>query len=126
MAKTKIFELEDIDGFKLPQNVSTQFRSLQGGIEHLKISSDEIKSEIKGVDKKLTKNTTDLNKITDKVNSIDESLKKHMKQSSTNLNQLQSINKTLLELVKDIYKELDSQKNNVDQIVDFINNQKKG
>jgi phage-related minor tail protein len=76
MAKeAKIYDFEDVDGYKLPKNISTQFRGLQGGVEYLKTSADNITTELKGVSKKLSKNETDLSAITHKVNEIDKNLK---------------------------------------------------
>lgn len=100
----KIYELEDADGFKLPKNVSTQFREVQGGIEHLKNAADTIADSLTGVDKKLSKNTTDLSLITDKVNSIDISLKKHMKNTGESLKNIHELNTTILSLLENIFK----------------------
>lgn len=105
----KIYELEDEDGYRLPKNVTSQFREVQGGIEHLKHAADTITDNLKGVNKKLGKNTTDLSLITDKVNSIDNTLKTHMKNTAASLDNIQDVNKAVLSILTDIFKELNTQ-----------------
>lgn len=68
----KIIPLTDEEGFKLPKNMSKQFRDVQSGIEYLKMSADDVVVELKGVNHKLANNTTDLKEITAKVNEIDK------------------------------------------------------
>lgn len=117
----KIYDLEDEDGYKFPRNVSTQFREVQGGIEHLKIAAEVITEELKGVNNKLGKNTTDVSLITNKVNSIDSSLKKHMKQTAKSLDNLQDMNNALLNIMRDIFTEIKEQSTRINDL-EKINN----
>ena len=80
----KVIDLIDEDGLRFPGNLNTQFRNLQGGVEYLKDSADNITLELKGVSKKLSTHTTDLSEITKKVNEIDKNLKDLTKHTITN------------------------------------------
>lgn len=94
--EAKIKPLYDEDGYKLPKNMSVQFRHVQGNLEYLKDAADNISVELKGVNKKLKKNTTNLTDITDKVNSIEKRQIEHMNITKKSIEQIEELNKTLV------------------------------
>lgn len=98
----KVIDLIDEDGFRLPGNLNTQFRNLQGGVEYLKDSADNITLELKGVSKKLGKHTTDLSTITEKVNEIDKNLKDLSKVVSENFTKVGETFDTLIKVFESI------------------------
>ena len=100
----KIFELEDVNGHKLPPNISQQFRGVQSGIEYLKDAADNINSELKGVNNKLGSNTTDLKAITEKVNSIEKKLTNHMKSTKLAFENSEKTTKAILGLLEFLIK----------------------
>ena len=105
MAKqAKIFELEDIDGYKLPPNISTQFRGVQSGIEYFKDAADNINTELKGVNNKLKGNTTDLKLIAERVNYIDKKLTVHMKESRKAFKNSEKTTTSILHLLEYLIK----------------------
>jgi predicted nucleic acid-binding Zn-ribbon protein len=106
MAKqhAKIFEFEDINGHRLPQNISQQFRGVQSGIEYLKDAADEITTELKVVSTKLGSNTTDLKTITDKVNSIESKLTKHMKETQKAFKSSEKTTQSILNVLEFLVK----------------------
>ncbi len=100
----KIYDLEDEDGYKLPKNVSTQFRGVQGGIEYLKNAADNINSELKGVSSKLNTNTQDIKLIVEAVNAIDNKLKSHMKATKKAFNNSEKTTQSILNLLEFLIK----------------------
>lgn len=104
--KAKIIPLIDEDGNKLPKNMQTQFRNVQSGIEYLKESADDITVELKGVNKKLAINTTDLGLITKKVTEIEKRQVEHMKITKKSFDRVEKLTQTMLEIVIDVNKRL--------------------
>lgn len=88
---TKVRPLYDESGYKLPKNMSQQFRDVQGGIEHLKDAADDIKQNLKKANKKLDSHTTDLSVITERINQIDNNLKVHMQNTEKSLNYIGNV-----------------------------------
>lgn len=78
MENSKIIPLIDETGAKLPKNIATQFREVQGGLEHLKSSAETIIVKLDKVGDGINRHTTDLALITQKVKSIESAQKKHI------------------------------------------------
>jgi predicted nucleic acid-binding Zn-ribbon protein len=102
--QVKIYELEDAEGYRLPPNISSQFRGVQGGIEYLKNAADNINTELKGVNHKLSNNTTDLRLIAEKVNSIEAKLTNHMKETQKAFVNSEKTTKSILKLLEYLAK----------------------
>lgn len=98
-AKGRVIPLIDEDGYKLPKNMSKQFRDVQGGIEYLKNAADDITIELKGVNHKLSSNTANLSEVIKKVNSIEINLKNHMKQTQKAFKSSEKTTQAMLTLV---------------------------
>lgn len=111
-----LHDIVDAEGFRLPKNMSTQFRQVQTGIEYLKGSADNITVELKGVNNKLKANTTDLSEITKKVNSIDNTLKKHLQETKKSFRSLEKTNGALLDLMQTVYTAVENQKERIEAL----------
>lgn len=101
MAKdVKVIDLIDEDGYRMPGNLNTQSRNLQGGVEYLKDSADNITVELKTVSKKLGKHTTDLFEITKKVNEIDKNINELAKAVGENFSEISKMFDIVIPIVK--------------------------
>ena len=108
--KSKVIPLIDEEGYKLSKNMSKQFRNVQSGIEYLKDAADNISIELKGLNHKLSENTTDLGVITKKVNSIESKLTSHMKQTQLAFKNSEKTTQAVLDLIIRIIEKLDKPK----------------
>lgn len=106
----KLHHLEDADGHKLPPNMSAQFRGLQGGVEYLKDAADNITTELKGVSKKLSKNTTDLSSISAKVNEIERRQIEHMNITKDSFDNLHKIMYKIIDVISDMSNKINTKK----------------